>query len=73
MKLPKVTNEMVRLYKRGCRDSHDFEGAAICVSWVRLRKLKKYARHLPGCNKIALIRKHNKNGKEICTCGFDKL
>jgi hypothetical protein len=65
-KKKKVFKKDVLMYKRGCRDAHDEEGAAICADWIRLKKLEKFVDHLHDCNVMSCI----PTTLEGCTCGL---
>lgn len=64
-----VFKKDVAMYKRGCKDTFDEEGTAICADWQRLKKLEKYVDHLSGCR----IRQSCHPLENTCTCGLRSL
>lgn len=69
-----MTETELRLYHRSAK-SLPVAFREACSEIDRLKaenkQLKKFAQHLPDCNLSSPI-PQVKNGKKICTCGFEK-
>lgn len=62
-----MTIKLVKQIKKSAKNAFDDEIVALCDSWLKLRRLKKYATHEYDCNVMSLVPRPGQG----CSCGFD--